>query len=221
MLSRRSFIAASCVLATCRVTEAAESLVEVLKWLFETAKLAVPSLDQILATALKVVTDVNIFRDIRTRIGDIRRKLTDSTPEHHLDVRLTEWLKHYDMWVNETATPGESNTAFAARHEHARVILQDEWKACTLDAVGAMQEIENLGIELESVDPSAMSFAEWHAYKRLLEDEKMVIGAIKADMPTEPGDIEKVRDIAKQLDQIVIIIDKRAADLDQAIQSHG
>jgi hypothetical protein len=89
-------------------------------------------------------------------------------------VKLTEWLDRYDQWISEKPQPGESDSAFAARHEHERVILQTDWHSCQLDAVGALQEIRYLSNELQSIDSEAMTSDEWHYYKHLLDDEKMV-----------------------------------------------
>ena len=206
---------ASCTLAAYRVTGAASTNIgEVaLNWLLEAATLAVKNMDNFFAVVLHIVTDVNILTDIRARVDDIRRKLTDSTPEHHLNVKLEEWLKHYDSWVSEKAKGGESDADFAARHEHSRIILESEWKSCAADAVLALQEIDNLHIELESVGSNAMPLEEWHRYSHLLDDEKTMFAIIKSDMPIEPNDIARVREIAQQIDRIVSIIDKYAVNL--------
>jgi hypothetical protein len=60
--------------------------------------------------------------------------------------------------------------------ERERAALQSEWNR---DAIDALKEIEKLGIELESIDPGAISSEEWRVYKTLLDDEKMVITVIK------------------------------------------
>ena len=176
MWSRRSFMVASCVLATCRVTEglAIEFGKKALEWLEYAAALALPSLNEIFNPALRLVTDWKILTDIRARVGDVRRRLTDLTPEHHLDVKLTGWLDRYNQWINEKKQPGEDDSTFAARRERERAILQADWHSCQLDAVDALLEIRNLGDELQSIDPSAMTSKEWHTYRRLLDDEKMI-----------------------------------------------
>src|SRR5271165_2102221 len=162
MWSRRSFMVASCVLAACRVTQAfaIEFGKEALGWLEYVAALALPSLDRILNSALQIVTDWKILTDIQARVTDVRRRLTDSTPEHHLHVKLTEWLDRYDRWASEEKQPGEDDAAFAARHERDRDILQTAWHFCQLDAVGALLEIKYLGDELQSIDSTAMTFEE-------------------------------------------------------------
>ncbi len=169
MWSRRAFIVASCAMATCRVTEVLglEFKKTVLEWFEQTIGYALPSLNEALDYALRFVTDWRILTDVRARVADVRRRLTDSTPEHHLHVKLTEWLDRYDQWVSEKAKSGESDSDFAARHEHERVILQADWHSCQLDSVAALQEIRYLGDELQSINSNAMNSEEWHNYKRL------------------------------------------------------
>jgi hypothetical protein len=183
MLTRRSFVAASCALVGYRATEAsAEGWQDWMTDLLSKAvTLALANVDRILYGLLHVVTDVKILTGIRNRAEDVRRKLTDSTPEHHLNVKLAEWLKRYDQWVSEKADPGESDAIFKARLGRERDALQSEWKACNRDAVDALKEMQNLGVELESIDPGAMTSGEWQAYKHLLDDEKSIITLINAD----------------------------------------
>ena len=140
MWSRRSFIAASCAMATSRVKEALalDFKKNVLEWFEQTIGYALPSLNEALDYALRFVTDWKILTDTRARAADVRRRLTDSTPEYHLRVKLTEWLDHYDQWVSEKAKPGESEPDFAARHERDRVLLQADWHSFQLDAVTAL-----------------------------------------------------------------------------------
>ena len=173
MLTRRSFIAASCALAACPVTKASalDFKKDVLEWFDQALILALPSLNEALDYALRFVTDWKLLTDIRARVADVRRRLTDSTPAHHLHVKLTEWLDSYDQWVSEKPQSGESDSAFAARHERERVIVQASWHSCQLDAVAALEEIRYLGDELQSIDSNAMTSEEWHSYKRLLDDE--------------------------------------------------
>lgn len=223
MLTRRSFIAASYALATYRVTEtsALDFKKDVLEWFSQAIGYALPSLNEALDYALRFVTDWNILTDIRARVADVRRRLTNSTPEHHLHVKLTEWLDSYDQWVSEKAKPGESDLDFAARHERERVILQANWHSCQLDAIAALEEIRYLGDELQSINSNAMTSDEWHNYKRLLDDEKMVVEAINMDMPTEPIFIEVLREhVAKRLENIVDVIDKRTGELDKKISAN-
>ena len=222
MLTRRSFIAATCALATYRVTEALalEFKKDILEWFEQALILALPSLNEALDYALRFVTDWKLLTDIRARVADVRRRLTDLTPEHHLHVKLTEWLDRYDQWVSEKAKPGESDPDFAAHHERERVILQANWHSCQLDAVAALEEIRYLGDELQSIDSNAMTSEEWHNYKRLLDDEKMVVEAINMDMPTEPIFIEVLRGVAQRLENIVEAIDKRTGELDKKIKAN-
>ena len=155
MWSRRSFMVASCALVTCRVTKALafEFKKDVLEWFEQTIIYALPSLNEALDYTLRFVTDWNILTDVRARVADVRRRLTDSTPTHHLHVKLTEWLDRYDNWVSEKAKPGESDSDFVARHERERIILQADWHSCQLDGVAALQEIRYLGDELQYVAP--------------------------------------------------------------------
>jgi hypothetical protein len=222
MWSRRSFVVASCVLATGQVSKALaiEFAKEALKWLDYVAALALPTLDAIFDYAIRVATDVKILTDIRARVADVRRKLTDSTPAQHLHVKLTEWLDQYDQWISEKAKPGESDGDFAARHERERNILQTDWHSCQLDAVAALLEIKYLGDELQSIDSNNMTFEEWHTYKRLLDDEKMVFETITGDMPTDPIIINVLQSVAKRLEAIVTLIDTRSADLDYVIEKY-
>jgi hypothetical protein len=223
MLTRRSFVAGSCVLVGYLPTEAsAEAWQEwMTNFLSKAVRLALADVDQIMYGLLRVVTDVKILTGIRDRAEDVRRKLSDSTPEHHLNVKLAEWLKRYDAWVDDKAAPGESNTVFRARLERERNILQSEWKECNRDAIDALKEIENLGIELESIDPGAISKEEWRVYKILLGDEKMVIAVINADMPTDPTSIDRLREVAKQLEGIVTYIDKGVANFNYVIEKYS
>ena len=64
-----------------------------------------------------------------------------------------------------------------------------------------------------------MTSEEWHNYKRLLDDEKMVVEAINVDMPTEPIFIEVPRNAAKRLEGIVDPIDRRTAELNKKIKA--
>jgi hypothetical protein len=80
-----------------------------------------------------------VWPGIRDRAEDVRRKLTDPTPEHHLNVKLVEWLKRYDAWVDDKPTSGESNVVFRARLERERAVLQSEWKTCNRDAIDALK----------------------------------------------------------------------------------
>ena len=120
MLSRRSLVAACCLLVTFRVTKAfaAKWHEEITKWLNDAITMASVALEKIFDFALKTQTDVTLLLSIRARTGDVRRRLTDLTPEHQLNVRLAEWLKRYDRWVTSKPKPGESDPEFAARHEH-------------------------------------------------------------------------------------------------------
>jgi hypothetical protein len=222
MWSRRAFIVAFCGIATCRVTEviALDFKKSVLEWFEQALIVALPSLNEALDYALRFVTDWKILTDIRARVADVRRRLTDSTPEHHLHVKLTEWLDRYDQWVSEKAKPGESDADFAARHEHERILLQANRHSCQLDAVAALEEIRYLGDELHSIDSNAMTSEEWHYYNHLLDDEKMVVEAINMDMPTEPIFIEVLRGVAKRLENIVGVIDKRTGELDKKIKAN-
>jgi hypothetical protein len=134
---------------------------------------------------------------------------------------LVEWLKRYDAWVDDKPASGESNVLFRARLERERAVLQSEWKTCNRDAIDALKEIENLGIELESIDPGAISSEEWRVYKILLDDEKMVIAVINADMPTDPTSIDRLREVAKQLEGIVTDIDKGVANFNYVIEKYS
>ena len=102
-----------------------------------------------------------------------------------------------------------------------RDALQSEWKACNRDAVDALKEIENLGVELESIDPGAMTSGEWQAYKHLLDDEKSIITLINADMPTDPAAIDRVREVAQQMEQIVTVIDKGVGNFNYVIEKYS
>ena len=55
----------------------------------------------------------------------------------------------------------------------------------------------------------------------ILGDEQMVIEAIKAEMPTEPGVIDGLRGTATQLEHIVGKIDKKSVELDSLIKKMG
>jgi hypothetical protein len=213
MLTRRSFVAALCGLMSYLAMEAsAEAWKEwMTNFLSKAVRLGLANVDQILYGLLRVVTDVKILTGIRDRAEDVRRKLTDSTPEHHLNVKLAEWLKNYDAWAIKP-NPGENDAVFKACVGRERDALQSEWKDCNRDAIDALKEIENLGIELESIDPGAISSEEWRVYKSLLDDEKMVITVINADMPTDPASIDRLREVAEQLGTIVTVIDKQAAN---------
>jgi hypothetical protein len=223
MLTRRTFVAVSCILVGYRAVKAsAEAWQEwMTDFLSKAVSLALNNVDNILYGLIHVVTDVKILTGIRDRAEDVRRKLTDSTPEHHLNVKLAEWLKRYDAWVNEQPETGESNAAFRARLGRERDVLQSEWKACNRDAVDALKEIENLGIELESIDPGAMKSEEWQAYKHLLEDEKRIVMLVNADMPTELSAVDRTREVATQLEQIVTVVDKGVANANYLIQKYS
>jgi hypothetical protein len=216
MLTRRSFVTGSCVLAGYLATE--DWMTD---FLSKAVRLALAKVDQIMYGLLRVVTDVKILTGIRDRAQDVRRKLTDSTPEHHLNVKLVEWLNRYDSWIDDKGALGESNAVFRARLERERAALQSEWKDCNRDAIDALKEIENLGIELESIDPGAISSEEWRVYKALLDDEKMVITVINADMPTDPISINRLREVAKQLEGIVTYIDKGVANFNYVIEKYS
>lgn len=223
MWSRRTFIAASCSLATWRVTETvAFDLREVaVELLFEAVKLGLQDLDRLLDAYFRVETDVKKLISVRARVEDVRRKLTDSTPEHHLQVRLAEWLKRYNSWISEKPMSGESDADFAARHERGRVFLQDDWKVCTTDAVSALREIRYIGDELQSIPSTEMPLEEWHKYTRLLDDEKMTIEVINSDMPTDPRVINRLREVAAKLEQGVNEIDKRIVEANYLIAKYG
>jgi hypothetical protein len=92
VLARRSFLAASCVLMGYLATAAsAEARKEWMTDFFSKAvRLGLAKVDQILYGLLRVATDVKILTGIRNRAEDVRRKLTDSTPEHHRNVKLAE-----------------------------------------------------------------------------------------------------------------------------------
>jgi hypothetical protein len=128
MLTHRSFVASSCVLVGYLATEApAEAWQEwMTDFLSKAVRLALAKVDQIMYGLLRVVTDVKILTGIRDRAEDVRRKLTDSTPEHHLNVKLVEWLKRYDAWVDDKPASGESNVLFRTRLERERAVLQSE-----------------------------------------------------------------------------------------------
>jgi hypothetical protein len=87
--------------------------------------------------------------------------------------------------------------------------------------VKALLDIKYLGDKLQTIDRNAMPSEEWRVYNKLLDDEKMVIEVINSDMPTDTYSIERLREIADKLAQIVSVIDKRAADLDNAIKKAG
>ena len=111
--------------------------------------------------------------------------------------------------------------AFRERLERERGALQTEWSDCNHDAIDALKEVENLGIELESIDPGAISSEEWRVYKILISDEKMVIAVINADMPTNPVSINRLREVAKQLGDIVAVIDKGVGNFDYVIKKYS
>ncbi len=222
MLTRRLFIAASSAALAFRMTAAsAEWGKELITWLFNTVKDALPSLDDAYDFLLRAGHDARLLVDGRARLNDVRRRLTDSTPQAHVEIRLEEWLKRYDAWTNMKARQGESDADFAARRERMRVYLQSDWQACKGDAVAALLDIKYLGDELQSLDPKSMPSEEWRAYKRLLDDEKMVIEVINADMPTEPYVIDRLHEVAETLQKIVTRIDERASALDDAIKKAG
>ncbi len=157
----------------------------------------------------------------RRRDARALRIQTGSTPEQHLNVRLAEWIKGYDLWVSEKAKPGESDPEFVARHERKRVILETDWKVCTDDTVDALREIGYLSDELQSINSEAMPSEEWNKYKHLMDDKKMIIEVIDTDMPKDPYVIDRLRDVASKLEQIVNVIDKRGADINSLLQKYG
>ena len=166
-------------------------------------------------------TSEDVRLSIRSQVDDIRRQLTDSTPENHLNVRLTEWLNSRDTWIIEKPKQGESDGEFAARHQRDGLILEAKWKACRDDSINALRSIKYLGDELHGINPEAMSFEEWHTYTRLLDNEKMVIEAMDVDMPTDDDIIAHLHDVGVQLQGIVGIIDEQSAELNYVIQKYG
>jgi len=232
MLSRRLFIAASCVLATCRVTEAIASLGEALsgvaeEWLGEAVDLALKNLDKITNIVLQVEDKIDVMINVKATILDVRRKVTDSTPEHYLDVQLGQWLSEFHHWVNDKPREGESNVDYEARHdrqrdilENERDILENDWRRIAANSTAMLKDIESLGYELQSIHSDLMSFEEWHTYQGLMSQEKMTIEVIDSKMPTDPIVIKRLDGVAEQLDTMVVLIDKRAALLDAKIAKY-
>jgi len=223
----RRFLRISDMSSDCRVTEAlaaeasAEWREKKIVWLLAVVTEALPLLNGVFDFLLRTVVYYEILTDIHTTVEDVRSRLTDSTPEHHLNVRLAEWIKGYDLWVSEKAKPGESDPDFVARHERKRVILETDWKVCTDDTVDALREIGYLSDELQSINSEAMPSEEWNKYKHLMDDKKMIIEVIDTDMPTDPYVIDRLRVVASKLEQIVNVIDKRAADINSLLQKYG
>ena len=54
-----------------------------------------------------------------------------------------------------------------------------------------------------------------------MDDKKMIIEVTDTDMPTDPHIIDRLRDVASKLEQIVDVIDKRAADINSLLQKYG
>ena len=223
MWSRRSFIVASCALAACRLTGALAGRwrLEIIKWLFEIAVTAFPVLVKVFGIGKDLNTSEDVRLSIRSQVDDIRRQLTDFTPENHLNVRLTEWLNNRDTWISEKPKQGESDGDFAARHQRDGLILEAKWKTCRDDSINALRSIKYLGDELHGINPEAMSFEEWHTYTRLLDNEKMVIEAMDVDMPTDDDTIAHLHDVGVRLQGIVSIIDEQSAELNYVIQKYG
>lgn len=84
-----------------------------------------------------------------------------------------------------------------------------------------MEEIRSIGIELNNVKKDAVTSKDWREFNRLLDDEKMVLEAINAPMPTDPAALERVRETNAELENIVLYIDKYAASLDDAANKNG
>jgi hypothetical protein len=122
---------------------------------------------------------------------------------------------------NEKALPGESNVIFRARLERERNVLQYDWKACNRDAVDALKGIENLGVELESIDPNGILPEEWHAYRMLLDNEKMLIEVVNADMPTDPASIDRIREVAGQLEGMVTAVSAGIKNFNYVIDKYS
>jgi hypothetical protein len=226
MWSRRSFVAASCTISACLVTRAIASLRESLSkvgadWLRDAAGLALQNLNKMADIVLRLEDKVDILINVKATILDVRRKLTDSTVERHLKVKLAEWLKHYDAWVSNKPTLNESDANFAARHDRERTILNEDWHKLSYDAVGALKDIESLGYELQSIHSEAMSFEEWHKYTDLMDKEKMIIEVISSEMPVDPYVIDRLRDTAKQLEEMVGVIDTVTIPLKEEIKKLG
>ena len=82
-------------------------------------------------------------------------------------------------------------------------------------------EMTNIGYELQSIHSHAMSFEEWHKYTNLMGKEKMIIEVIDSQMPTDPYVIDRLREIAKQLDEMVSVVDNMTVPLNDMISKYG
>jgi hypothetical protein len=78
-----------------------------LEWLWKTVTEAVPTLDECYRVLLKLRRGYKILLNDRERLRDVRRKLTDSSPEKEIQTKLEDWLGHYQSYKKEKSRSGE------------------------------------------------------------------------------------------------------------------
>jgi transcription termination factor NusB len=220
MLHRRAFVVGVAIMVASQApaeNASADIYTEAIGWFIEVVGRLPGSVRAIFTTLRKIKFNLELLLSTKELLLDVRRKLTDPYPVNTLQTKLATWLTHYDKWVSEKPRPGESDQDFAARKERERAALEQEWKQVRDEAAAALVIAETVGNELNSIKPDAIPVPEWRAYKDLLSNEKELARFLNTDMPTDPDSIEKLREAAEQLKQVVQIIDENQAQLDNAI----
>lgn len=225
MVHRRTFIVGIAALGAVRLSSERAlaqdpgEAIEAIHWFVEAVKLLPGSVEGFFGGLRRIRYQTTLTLSTQALLQDVRRKLTDEYPANALQTKLATWLQHYDAWVDSKQRPGESQQDFVARKERERQSLQQEWKRVRDDAAAALAIADTVGKELDSIDPRAIPAQEWRAYNDLLQNEKELAGFINADMPTDPHDIEELRQASEQLKKVIQTIDEHQAELDKAIHT--
>jgi hypothetical protein len=220
MLSRRSLLIGVGLAFVLRPNPSEADVSKTLiEWLSKAIDLAVPSLEDIFNYLLQAEYNAGLLISSERLLQDIRRRISDAGLERDLSNRLGDWLTRYDSWVNETPRAAESNEDFSARRERERLILVSAWEGVKGDTTEALLEIRELGEKINNIDSLAISTAEWHQYRELLNEEKLVAAFLNTEMPTDSTSIEGLKGISKKLSNIVATIDRLNPQLVRKIES--
>jgi hypothetical protein len=226
MFTRRAFI---CVIAASVSTgpgiRADDGLIGKLKsglnWFIEIVKETPSVLEHIYDWLLRSKAGYKILVDSRGALNDVRRKLADPSTEKALQSKLRAWLKRYDQITSEEPRPGESRPQLVARQRTEFELLKADWDSLKKDAVDALHEIGRLQDEIESIDPGTLHGDEYRTFKLLLQQKREEDDFLKIENPTDPTVIDRLREVADQLDETIRVIAKNAPALDAAIKKAG
>ena len=226
MLTRRAFvgIVAGSALAgpgVCADEGFIGKLRSGLDWFVELVKETPSILEHVYDWLLRSKAGYRILVDSRSALNDVRRRLADPSTEKALQSKLRAWLKRYDQISNEDQRPGEGRPELVARQRKEFDLLKADWDALKKDSVEALHQIGRIGDEIESIDPGTLNGEEYRIFKALLQRKEEEGNFLNIDNPTDPTVIDRLREVADQLDQTIGVIAKNAPALDAAIKKAG